>query len=141
MIDKVMLIDDDVFCNRLNTLTIEQLKFAKATMVFECAEEALDYLRQQVRHGKEETFPDLILLDLSMAHMNGWDFLNHFDEFPARYKNRTSICILTSSIAVVDREAAALRPDVISYLVKPLSSDDLKMIVSSMPPLLRKSKF
>ncbi len=133
MFEKVMLIDDDAFCNRMNTFVIKHQKFAEVVMVFECAMEALGYLKQQERLNKEDAFPDLILLDLNMGHMNGWDFLDNFKCFPVQFKNKTSIYILTSSISIADKEAAALRPEVIGYLEKPLSSDDLKMIVSNMP--------
>jgi CheY-like chemotaxis protein len=88
--------------------------------------EALAYL-----HGldtyKNAPRPDLIILDLNLPGMNGFDFL-------ARIKKETGlktipVCILTTSEAKEDIEKAKAL-DTACYLIKPL---DLKIFEETFP--------
>jgi two-component system, chemotaxis family, response regulator Rcp1 len=88
--------------------------------------EALAYLHGLDKY-KNAPRPDLIILDLNLPGMNGFDFL-------ARIKNETGlktipVCILTTSEAKEDIEKAkAFQTD--CYLIKPL---DLKIFEEAFP--------
>jgi len=78
--------------------------------------------------------PDLIILDLNLPRMNGFDFL-------ARIKKETGlktipVCILTTSEATEDIEKAKeLQTD--CYLIKPLDLKEFEEVfsgISSGPP-------
>lgn len=87
------------------------------------ATRALDILRSNAEDV--ESLPDIILLDLNMPLMDGWQFLNEFETFKNTLKKNIVIFILSSSIAVTDQERAKLSPSVEGYLVKPLTPDML----------------
>jgi CheY-like chemotaxis protein len=131
MLGNVMLLDDDPFCNRMNTFVIEQQQAARAIITFEVALEALHYLEGMVLAEREDGFPDVILLDLHMNYMDGWGFLDRFSTFPPRYRKTTNIYILTSSLLASDREKATLHPDVEGYIEKPLRASDINFIISN----------
>jgi CheY-like chemotaxis protein len=86
-------------------------------------QEALDWLRDHRDHV------GLILLDLMMPVMNGWDFRARQLEEP----ELTSIpVVLLSGAGDVARHALALKTA--GYLIKPLRLDSLLRVVSRLVP-------
>lgn len=126
----VMLLDDDCFCNRMNTFVIEQINAAKSIITFEAAMDALQYLEGLIKEEKYDDFPDVILLDLNMTFMSGWGFLEKFSAFSLRYKQKASVYILTSSIQTSDRKAAALHAEVSGYIEKPFTTLELEYVMA-----------
>ena len=74
------------------------------------------------------TLPDLILLDINMPGMDGWEFLTALSLHRPNLKKETCIYIVTSSIAECDREKALALPYVSGFISKPLSVAKLKEI-------------
>ena len=81
----------------------------------------------------ESRVPDLILLDLNMPFMDGWDFLEAFKELPL--SKNVPVFLLTSSIRPEDRARADTYQAVRGYFSKPL--DDAK--AAQMSQLLKTS--
>lgn len=65
--------------------------------------------------------PDLILLDLDMPVMDGWEFLDAFTELPIA--EQVCVFVLTSSIHPDDRERAKHYRAVKGFFSKPLDGD------------------
>jgi len=84
--------------------------------------EALSYLQR--RNGyKNAPQPDLILLDLNLPRMHGFDFLARIKAEPKL--RMIPICILTTSETKEDMEKAKeLRAD--CYLVKPMNLQEFE---------------
>lgn len=130
MLGHVMLVDDDNFCNKMNTFVLQQHNAASRISPFTTASDALDYLEQALEQNKLDNFPDVLLLDLNMDQISGWDFLDRFKDFPDANRNKTSIYILTSSIMRSDKESASHNPNVRGYIEKPFTSDELEFVIS-----------
>lgn len=109
---------------------VERQKAAESILTFEQAEDALKHLHQLAEGGRKEDFPDLILLDLHMSYMDGWQFLEKYNQIPEEYREKVKIFILTSSIMEEDRQAAESHPAVDGFLVKPLSEVEISYILS-----------
>ena len=118
----VVLIDDndiDLFVQRR---FIELSGFARRVITFRSSREALNYLSDSSL--KEQ--PDLIFLDLNMPEMDGFSFLEQYNN---QVKNSpTRIIILTSSSSSFDRDRAATYSNVICFLSKPLTESNLMEI-------------
>ena len=126
-IEIACIIDDDpiyVFC----TQKIMQLAgFCNSFMVFHNGQEALDRLKAVVLYG--QNLPEVILLDLNMPVMDGWEFLDEFTRVPA--SKQITIYIVTSSIDPADVERAKAYNMVNNYIVKPITVGILKEILTS----------
>jgi CheY-like chemotaxis protein len=73
--------------------------------------------------------PELILLDINMPQMDGWQFLESLIELRPNFENETIIYVVTSSIAHCDREKANSFDEISGFLSKPVSVDCLEKII------------
>ncbi|MCO5949972.1 response regulator [Mucilaginibacter sp. RT5R15] len=87
----------------------------------------MDRLKAIVTAG--ENLPEVILLDLNMPVMDGWEFLDEFTKVPPAKK--IIIYIVTSSIDPADVEKAKQYEAISQYIVKPVTVDNLKEILNN----------
>jgi CheY-like chemotaxis protein len=87
--------------------------------------EALDYLRSI---KDESEHPDLILLDINMPGMNGWEFLEEYERLDKRSQGKIVIIMLTTSDNIDDLERAKKWSFVSDYITKPLTKETMKEI-------------
>jgi response regulator RpfG family c-di-GMP phosphodiesterase len=66
--------------------------------------------------------------------MNGWDFLQRFNEFDRAVKARIKIYILSSSDDRRDLDKARADANVTDYLVKPLTRETIRQVTESQNP-------
>ncbi len=71
----------------------------------------------------EREMPDLILLDMKMPIMNGWEFAR---EFHARYDSKVPLVVLT---AAEDAKRRAQEIGAVGWIGKPFDLDELVSIV------------
>jgi CheY-like chemotaxis protein len=94
-INKVLLIDDDHINNHLSKSVLEKLDFAEEIVIKTNGKEAINYLLTDC--SLERKFPDLILLDLNMPVLDGFEFLDEFDKLKISKEHDIIINILTTS--------------------------------------------
>lgn len=116
---RIHLIDDDPLNNMINRKLI--MKFLPEALITEDID-----ARIALERIKNELTPDLILLDLNMPGMNGWEFLDNFQKIG---KNIT-VYILTSSIDSADYRKAQKYKLVKKYIEKPLNPDIITNLFS-----------
>jgi two-component SAPR family response regulator len=126
---KVLIIDDDEISNFISQKLLEQCNVAEEIYSYDNAKEALAFIELCIKKG--DFVPDMILLDINMPLMNGWDFLKKFEDIPGVSKHTTSLYILSSSVYSKDFDTAAKHKLVNGYIVKPLSKE--KLIEISKP--------
>lgn len=123
-IKKILLIDDNDIDNYINKKVIAKEYVATEIIVKNSPIDALHYLST-----KEGDFPELILLDIKMPEMDGFEFLEEFSKFHTDKKEKCSIIMLTSSHNGGDIEAAKNNPYVIEFLTKPLNNTKLSKVL------------
>lgn len=73
---------------------------------------------------------DIILLDLNMPTMDGWEFIEEYQKLKRSSKPFPKIYIATSSISGEDRMRALSYKTIIKgYLIKPITLQMIKKIV------------
>lgn len=117
---KILLVDDDETSNFLNELLIKGMDIVEEVAIASNGQEALDYLKD-----KNNPLPQLILLDLNMPVMDGFEFLGAFKK---NKEKDVPIFILTSSNNYNDYERAK-NFDVAGYLIKPLTEKQIKDVL------------
>ncbi len=93
----VLLIDDDKIDNFINKKTLETTGRVGTIDTALNGHEALDLFNNRYLPNGERPFPDLILVDLNMPVMNGFDFLKAFRELPPDKIEATKVVVVTSS--------------------------------------------
>jgi CheY-like chemotaxis protein len=126
----VILIDDDPTVNFLNQLWIAHANLAEHTIIFTDPEEAFAFLELNYLNRTEEPSrpPDLLLLDINMASMSGFELLDKLATFPQMKDKPFHVFLLTSSIARRDIEKAK-QYSLSGYLEKPLSDKNIQQIL------------
>lgn len=118
-----ILIDDDDINNLISRVTIQSTWHGIDILTFESPVAALDFLQGDLI-AAQEMLPELIiLLNIHMPVMNGWEFLERFEVFADKIKARTMLYLLTSSIDIRDEERSRENKFVIEFLSKPLTAE------------------
>jgi CheY-like chemotaxis protein len=116
------IIDDDKLSVKLVSMLITKNDFCETINPFFSPQVALEELKKNCIENKN--LPDAILLDLNMPVMDGWQFLDEFNELP--FQKEISIFIMTSSIDPADIEMVKNYKMVKSYIMKPINAEKLK---------------
>jgi CheY-like chemotaxis protein len=111
---KVLIVDDDEIILVLHKVRVRKSGLDTQPTCLLNGAEALDYI-------KANDDPDthfLLLLDINMPKMNGWELLRALDS--SNLKAKISVAMVTSSIDQNDRDLAAENKLVFGYFEKPL---------------------
>ncbi|MCW5516703.1 two-component system response regulator [Muriicola sp. Z0-33] len=125
----ICIIDDDLVSQFATTYSIEQSGHPCSIITCDSAEDCLETFNSLLEQKRE--LPDIILLDLVMGDMSGWDFLERFKQIP-NWPKETAIYILSSFTNSKDRRRAKEHTLISGYFDKPVSNNDLDSILSSM---------
>ncbi|QEC79501.1 response regulator [Mucilaginibacter ginsenosidivorax] len=126
-IDIACLIDDDEIFTFLISKQMRLVNFREHLLVFNAGDQALDYLKSAIKTG--EKLPSVILLDINMPVLDGWQFLDEFIKFDLPEK--ITIHIISSSIDQADRLKAASYQEVSNFYIKPITNDNLVEMLNS----------
>lgn len=117
-LDLVLLIDDDELVNTLNTIMLRQSGYVEQIQAVDSGDKALDTLAQ---YENENLYPSIIFVDINMPGLSGWEFLEIFKTRFLSFKQKSIICMLSSSLNPIDRQRAEKSDLVDFYFTKPLT--------------------
>ncbi len=125
--NNVFVVDDDKIHHFIIKKLLENNDIAIEPVFFENGLDAINDLKEKINNGG--MLPDLILLDINMPILDGWQFLEEYIPLKLKFENDIVIHIISSSDSRIDIEKAESYKDVIgSYFVKPMTSDAIKSI-------------
>ena len=129
----VLLVDDDFASNYLTDIIIKDMNFAENTHIVRDGKAAVDFMRNYCLPKQTSTTitcPDLILLDINMPLMDGWEFLKKIDQLEQRNHFHTNVYLYTSSVYHEDKVKAKSFPIVKKVFVKPLTKEAIQEMLA-----------
>lgn len=127
-INHILLIDDDEIANHINKLLIEDLHLAPYIAVAFNGQEAMEIIKEK---SVKDQQPLLILLDLNMPVMDGFEFLAALEDKRDLRREHIYIVILTSSSNDKDVEIAK-HYNIHGYLEKPLTEEKITGLITQI---------
>ena len=124
-LDTIYLVDDDEGINFLNETILKRMGVAKQIVVHKDPTVAFDQLKDSLNAGNP---PDLILLDINMPLMDGWEFIEKYSKLQQVDKSPI-IIMLSSSIDPTDEYKARSMAQVSGFRSKPLTFGLAKEII------------
>ncbi len=121
-----LLIDDEEVFNMVSKYSVEMSGLAKDIDAFTSAEKALEFIENKLRNKEKCDF--VILLDIRMPVMDGFEFLDEFSKYKNDECMGCDVYMLSSSIDSSDIEKAGTYPFVKGYLSKPLTPEAMDKI-------------
>jgi CheY-like chemotaxis protein len=119
---KVMVIDDSEIDRYIAEQVIRRSNFAQEVVIQESPVEALNILRAITDPGD---VPGLVFVDIRMPEMEGFEFLEKFEELSDVIKNNCRIAIISSSADANDHKKAYANKYVRCFIDKPISMDTI----------------
>ena len=137
----ILLIDDDLATNFINKRILQKANLTEYIHVTLNGKEALEYLSKK---GEFESIteypqPQLILLDINMPVMDGWEFIEAYQNLEIENKEDITIVMLSSSSNPADKAKAESIEVVAEFRQKPMNKAALfDIITTNFPELLEK---
>jgi len=125
----LLIIDDDSICSFVNTRVAQRSGIFSDIHSVHNGKDALDIFREAAKGTIAA--PDMVLLDLNMPVMNGFEFIEALKTLNFPKKEMLSIVILTSSDNAIDMDRARAM-GIRHYIVKSLTLKDLQTTIFSL---------
>lgn len=119
--NKVLLVDDDKINNYINLRLIRRIGLSEEIIVTNNGQEAITYLQK----CEKNELPNLILLDINMPVMDGFEFLEEFEKLEFNTVEKPLIVVLTTSTNTNDIKKVESSPTAAGYINKPLTEENL----------------
>ncbi|MES2285309.1 MAG: response regulator [Bacteroidota bacterium] len=121
----ICIIDDEEINQFILKTIIKNLNNEIKISTYNNGEVALNSLTEIL--DSKEDMPDIILLDINMPVMGGWQFMDEFVKLQVGKK--TAIYIITSSSSPDDKKKAKTYADISDFLTRPIAPNTLKEII------------
>lgn len=126
----VCLIDDDKIYQFTATMILEATGLTNSIAAFLNGKDAINFLKDP-NTTLNSQLPDIIFLDINMPVMNGWEFLEEFQQFSASLSQPIKIYLVSSSVDESDINKSKNYPSVTDYVIKPLNRDKYRQLLTS----------
>jgi CheY-like chemotaxis protein len=125
----ICIIDDDKLYQFTIQKTIEKTQKVAQIISFPNGSEAIIFFKNHL--SQPDKLPEIILLDINMPVMDGWQFLNEYLSLENQITKKAIIYIVTSSIDNADKLKVKSLEGVKDFVVKPISKDRLAEILEN----------
>jgi response regulator RpfG family c-di-GMP phosphodiesterase len=117
-----IIVDDDHLSNLICTMALKNALGNVHIKTFLSPEEGLAYIKEAYEKDQGLT---ILLLDINMPTLSGWDFMEQYETFSETIKDQLIIYILSSSVDKRDKEKANASKYVSGFISKPLEAHNI----------------
>jgi CheY-like chemotaxis protein len=119
----IMLVDDNKIDNFFHERVIKKSNAAEVVLTTESGQEALEYL-----NSHNEVLPNIIILDINMPGMNGWEFI---EQYKTGHNNKALIIVMLPASALPDENMLEHTKGVAAeFRSKPLTKEMLSETIT-----------
>ncbi len=122
-LNSILVIDDSKYDLFIATEMLSDYCDVKEVVCVDSAQKGIEYL--QSKENMPEELPEYIFLDIKMPLMDGFDFLNLYNQLSDTIKKHCKIYMLSSSLDPTDIAKAKNNNNVIDFIEKPLSEEHI----------------
>lgn len=127
----ILLIDDDEISNLFNKIFISKLNVDVEVEIVLNGKDAIDFITSLTK-TPNTTLPCLLLLDIKMPIMDGWQFLDAYEtNVSQEIKDNIVIVMLTTSEDEGDFIKAMKNPNINEFIQKPLSEEIFNKLIDA----------
>lgn len=117
---KIMIVDDNEIDNYIVKVLLKNNNVANDILEFDNGLKAIEYL--QTNKDDPENLPEIILLDIYMPLVDGFQFMEMFNDIKLDLKIKCKICIVSSSIDNNDILKTKMDQNIFAFVTKPISA-------------------
>lgn len=128
-LNHILIVDDDQINSLFSQIILEDANACQSVSVCQSTVEALELLRSMC-NTPDTPFPDLILLDINMPGLDGFDFLEEYHAQGYNKQHQTVISMFTSSEDPEHLERIKQYESVVGFIPKPLSMVTLNSLLA-----------
>lgn len=114
------IVDDDALTLKLSKMWLSKIDSIKDVVLFNNAQKLIEALQ------KKELQPEVVVLDLQMPIMTGWEFL---EEIKKQKLATFKVIVCSSSSEKDDRELQIKYDFVTGYIEKPITDTKVKALM------------
>ena len=114
----ILLVDDNEATNYIHKYYLGKWGINATVYTAVDGKEAINFLKTNTEFRHQS--PSLILLDINMPVMDGFEFMEQYQQLPDEHKSSMVIFMLTTSLHPSDRQRASQFKELKGYLHKPL---------------------
>ena len=129
-LDLVCVIDDDLIYSIAVKHIINRSAISENVVFFKNGQTALDFFEKNLE--KLDLLPDLILLDLNMPVLDGWQFLDKYEPLIDNIEKVIPVYIVSSSIDDEEHRKAESFKSVKNFITKPITIAQLHQIIEEI---------
>ena len=125
----ICIIDDDDVFQYTSTKCLKSLDSQVVVHSFTEPHRALTYLQDNITQAS--VLPDMIILDLNMPGLSGWDFLERYEDFVHELPKKSNIILVTNVYDDIDQYKAATNELLAEYRIKPMGLEEYAEILKN----------
>lgn len=126
----VLAIDDDRSSQILLRAHLEDEQFCSLFIGKSNGFDALSFLKDLARQSNQQNLPDIILLDINMPEMTGWEFLEKINPTLNSLASKPLVILLSATNTAEDIELAIKNTAVFDITTKPITNEYLDSLKS-----------
>ncbi|MFT5820497.1 MAG: CheY-like chemotaxis protein [Crocinitomix sp.] len=125
----ILIVDDDETNNFYAKHVLAKSNITENLYFAMNGQEALQIIADLTNKG---ITTDLILLDINMPIMNGFEFLEAYEKLPVSHRSKTVVTMMSSSVNSADMEKSKSYKSIDRRIEKPLTKEKIEAILSTL---------
>jgi CheY-like chemotaxis protein len=123
LFEEIMVVDDNRIDRFITGEMVKKHFFAARIIDFSTVMSGLEHLQQLLASGQQ--FPPVILLDVNMPIMDGFDFLDGYLKLPEHARNTCTVVMISATNSEDDFRRIGEYTVVKRFFNKPLTKDNI----------------